>query len=138
MTRYLVDTNHLSACLNPVSHLRQRIRTLHRQGSNFGVCVPILCELEAGLVGYVHSSRSRRALRDMLGHELRIWPIESDLAPLYGQVFSELRRRGRVLSQVDMMAAAMCRQMKLTLLSTDRDFDSLPDLRCENWSTSGS
>jgi hypothetical protein len=31
--------------------------------------------------------------------------------------------------------AALCRHMDLTLLSTDRDFDALPDLRREGWVT---
>ena len=31
------------------------------------------------------------------------------------------------------MLAALCRQMNLTLLTTDRDFEALPDIRVENW-----
>jgi predicted nucleic acid-binding protein len=34
-----------------------------------------------------------------------------------------------------MMLAAMARQMKLVLLTTDRDFEALPDVRTENWVT---
>lgn len=32
-----------------------------------------------------------------------------------------------------MMLAALARQMKLTLLTTDRDFEALPKVRTENW-----
>jgi predicted nucleic acid-binding protein len=32
-----------------------------------------------------------------------------------------------------MMVAALCRRMNVTLLTTDRDFEALPDLRTENW-----
>jgi predicted nucleic acid-binding protein len=32
-----------------------------------------------------------------------------------------------------MMLAALARQHKLTVLTTDRDFEALPDLRVENW-----
>jgi predicted nucleic acid-binding protein len=32
-----------------------------------------------------------------------------------------------------MMLAALARQYKLTLLTTDRDFEALPDLKVENW-----
>jgi len=48
-------------------------------------------------------------------------------------VFNELRQKGRVLSQVDMILAAMGRQHKLTILTTDRDFEALSHLRTENW-----
>jgi len=32
-----------------------------------------------------------------------------------------------------MMLAALCRQMKLTLVTTDNDFAALPDIRSESW-----
>jgi predicted nucleic acid-binding protein len=31
------------------------------------------------------------------------------------------------------MLAALARQMDVTLATTDRDFDALPDVRTENW-----
>jgi predicted nucleic acid-binding protein len=55
------------------------------------------------------------------------------LAAIYGAIYLDLRRRGRILSQVDIMLAALCQQLNLTLLTTDRDFEALPDLRTENW-----
>lgn len=39
------------------------------------------------------------------------------------------------MSQVDMLLAALCRHMNLILLSTDTDFDALPDIERENWLT---
>jgi len=33
------------------------------------------------------------------------------------------------------MPAALARHMDLTLLTADRDFEALPDLRVENWLT---
>ena len=38
-----------------------------------------------------------------------------------------------MLSQVDMMLAALARQKDLTLATSDRDFEALPDVRTENW-----
>ena len=64
---------------------------------------------------------------------LRVWPIDQTVARIYGQIFAELRNRGRVLSQVDMILAALARQMDLTIVTSDRDFDALPDIRKENW-----
>jgi predicted nucleic acid-binding protein len=46
----------------------------------------------------------------------------------------ELRRSGRVLSQVDIMVAALARQMKLTILTTDGDFEALSDIEMADWS----
>ncbi len=32
-----------------------------------------------------------------------------------------------------MLLAALCRSLDATLLSSDRDFDALDDIRVENW-----
>ena len=37
------------------------------------------------------------------------------------------------LLQIDMMQAALARQLGLVLLTTDRDFNVLPGLSIENW-----
>ncbi len=59
--------------------------------------------------------------------------MDAETVRLYSTVYIELRRQGRVLSQVDMMLAALARQHRLTILTTDRDFEALADLRVENW-----
>jgi predicted nucleic acid-binding protein len=48
-------------------------------------------------------------------------------------LYNELKGKGRVLSQVDMMIAALARRMDLVVLTTDRDFEALPDIVTENW-----
>jgi predicted nucleic acid-binding protein len=66
-------------------------------------------------------------------YHVRLWPLDANTARQFGTVYMELRRLGRVLSQVDMMLAALARQHKLTVLITDRDFEALTDLQAENW-----
>jgi tRNA(fMet)-specific endonuclease VapC len=134
MTDYLLDSNHLSAALRKVSQLRDRMHQARRAGNRFISCYPVLCELEAGIQQTRHPDENRRRLNQLLRH-VRLWPIDGETARIYGGVFIELRRRGRVLSQVDMMLAALARQHKLMVLSTDRDFEALADLRVEDWVT---
>jgi predicted nucleic acid-binding protein len=100
MAGSLLDTNHLSAALKPVSPLRERIQQARRAGIRIGTCVPVLCELEAGFPPGSRGESYRKALRRLLGR-VRLWPIELEIARLYGEIFQELRSRGRVLSQVD-------------------------------------
>jgi tRNA(fMet)-specific endonuclease VapC len=59
--------------------------------------------------------------------------MNSDCARIYGELYLTLKRKGRILSQVDLMLAALAKQMNLTLLTTDRDFEALPELPTENW-----
>jgi len=132
MAGFLLDTNHLSEALRPVSRIRDRIGQLRILGVRVGTCVPVLCELEAAFPSGDRGEAYRRALNRLLGR-VRLWPLEREVARAYGEVFQELRRRGRVLSQVDMILAALARQRDFTLATADRDFEALPDVRTENW-----
>ena len=129
---FLVDTNHLSAAINPVSRLRDRLVREHRKGARFRTCVPVLCELEAGIQDSRHIESYRRQLGHLLG-KVKLIPMELAVAQGFGEIYLDLRRRGRPLSQVDMMLAALARQTKFTLLTSDHDFEALPDIRIENW-----
>jgi len=64
---------------------------------------------------------------------VRIWPVELAVADRHAEVYHALKKAGRALSQVDMMLAAMARQLQATLLTTDQDFQALPGIQSENW-----
>ena len=132
MPDYLLDCNHLSAALRRVSPVRERIHRRRRAGHRFISCYPVLSELEVGVQQTPKPEENRRRLAQLLRH-IRLWPLDAETARLYGEVNLELRRHGRVLSQADIILAAVARQHKLIVLTTDRDFEALADLRVENW-----
>ena len=131
MADYLLDCNHLSAALRRVSPVRERIHRTRRAGHRFISCYPVLC-VEVGIQQTPKPDENRRRLAQLLRH-VRMWPLDAETTRFFGTVYIELRRLGRALSQVDMMLAALARQHKLIVLTTDRDFEALPDLTVENW-----
>ncbi len=134
MARYLLDTNHLGAALNDESGIRHRLYQAMASGNNLGTCVPVLCELETGIAQTRRRRENQRILATLLRH-IRIWPLDASIAPMYAEIYHDLRRRGRVLSQVDMLLAALTRSFNGTLLTSDRDFEAIEDLRVESWLT---
>jgi tRNA(fMet)-specific endonuclease VapC len=133
MTGFLLDTNHVGLAVDRASAVGQRIFEARLAGMRLGTCLPVLCEIEAGMRHVRRKVKYRRDLSHLL-LQLRLWPIDLKTARIYGDMYTELRRRGRVLSQVDIMVAALARQMKLTILTTDRDFGALADIRTADWS----
>jgi tRNA(fMet)-specific endonuclease VapC len=129
---FLVDCNHLSAALHRVSAVRERIQQARRAGQRFISCYPVLCELEVGIQQTQKPDELRRRVAHLLRH-VRIWPLDAETSRLYGAVYIELRRQGRALSQVDIMLAALARQHRLIVLTSDRDFEAVSDLAIENW-----
>jgi tRNA(fMet)-specific endonuclease VapC len=132
MANYLLDSNHVSPALRKVSPVRTRILQARLAGHRFITCHPVLCELEVGVHQTARPDENRRQLALLLRH-IRLWPFDAETARHYGAIYLELRQKGRVLSQVDMMLAALARQHNLILLTCDRDFEALPDLTVEDW-----
>src|SRR5438552_12653055 len=126
MTLYLLDTNHLSAAINRDAGIRANLRDVRLRGDRVGTCVPALCELQAGLALSTRRERNQQLVRELLA-EVRLWPLDQATALLYGELYHDLRRRGRALSQVDIMLAALARQINATIVSTDRHFEAVPD-----------
>jgi len=132
MTWFLLDTNHLSDAIKPVSRVRDRVQSARLEGHVFGICVPVLCELEVGLQQLRNEAEFRRRLSEFSRH-LQVWPLGTAIPGFFARMSLDLRGRGRVLSPIDIMLAALTRSMNLTLLTGDRDFEALPDIRIENW-----
>lgn len=136
MNRYLLDTNHFSAAIDRVSPVRERIYQLRRGGSRIATCIPVVCELEAGIQRTQDREGYERRMNVLLNH-VKLWPINRKAARLFGEIHHQLRQRGRALSQIDMMVAALARSMNAVVLTADRDFEALPELRTENWLNQG-
>jgi predicted nucleic acid-binding protein len=129
---YLLDTNHLGHAVTAGSVPRKRIGDLRARGAKLGTCVPVLCEIEVGIQQVSRPDVYRLNLEGLL-RQIRLWPIDRLTAQNYGEIQHDLKLRGRVLSQVDVMLAALARQMNLTIVTSDKDFAGLPDVATENW-----
>lgn len=133
MSGYLLDTNQLSLAVRMGARVLPRIKAELYRGRRVGTCVPVLCEIEVGACNVVDPAKYRKGLSRVLGL-VRLWPLTGATAGSYGEIANDLKRRGRALSQVDIMLAALCRELDLTLVTTDKDFAALAWLKTENWS----
>lgn len=132
MLAYLLDTNHLSQAIRRVSPLHDRMREVCRAGYRLGTCWPVLCELEAGISQSGDPNGFRRTLHSLL-KEVRIWPTDWSTAHFYGDLLNKVKKKGRILSHVDLVLAAMAIHLNVTLLSADKDFEATPEIKIENW-----
>ncbi len=132
MNRYLLDTNHLSAYLDRDASVEQKVDDRLRAGDRVGLCLPVLCEYRAGIRLGRRYQRNLSRLNAALGI-LRLWPIDEETATEFAELFRELRAVGRVMSQFDLLIAALARQRKLILLTADQDFRPVTGIQVENW-----
>ncbi len=132
MARYLLDTNH-AASLVTLSHpLRRRILDELRAGHSFSICIPVLTETLFG-IGILPRSEQNLAEWARLRPYLPCYPVDETDAELAARLQISLRRRGWQLETVDALVSVIALRNDLIVLTTDRDFEGVPDLARENW-----
>jgi predicted nucleic acid-binding protein len=132
VTVYLLDTNHASPLVTLSHPLRQRVLARVETGDQFAVCVPVIAETIFG-IGLLLRAVQNLAEWDRLKPFLPCYiPDETD-AKDAAHLKLALRRQGWQLDTVDALIAVIAVRHRLTLLTTNRDFQTVPKLQQENW-----
>ncbi|MEM7536164.1 MAG: type II toxin-antitoxin system VapC family toxin [Chloroflexota bacterium] len=135
MDDYILDTNHLSPVITPRHPLRIQILQQIRRGDRFAVGAPILTEF---LYGIQTARRSRQNMTEwnQLRHSFAFYRVDEPEEEYAARLQVILKRQGVQLKTVDALIAAIALHHDLILLTTDKDFRKVPDLRQESWLTS--
>ena len=132
MTAYLLDTNHASPLVTLTHPLRARVLQAVQHGDTFALTSINLAEVLYG-ISVLPRAVQNKAEWDRLRPALRVYAArERDAVEAVGLQVS-LRRRGWQLSTVDAFVAAIALRYDHTLLTTDGDFDAVPELKHTNW-----
>ncbi len=130
--RYLLDTNIVSY------HIRRSspalLRRLHATSSAH-VALSVVTEMELRY-GLARNPALRIApLVESFLSGIAILPLESSVAKKYASVRHTLVSKGAAVGPLDLMIAAHALAMGIVLITNNtREFNRIPDLRCEDWS----
>ena len=132
MANYLLDTNHLSPLVTAGHRLRQRVIRQLQHGDTFAFTVPSLSELLYG-ISIIPRAKQNLAEWQRLQPGFTCYiPDEAD-AEQAAHLQVMLRRRGWQLATVDAFIAIVALRYNLILLTTDKDFSNIPNLKQVNW-----
>ena len=135
MKRYLLDTGSASDTIFRRRGTPDRVKEARTAGHRIGIGLPVLGELYAGVEYSTTRDHNWEILRRNLGL-FTIWPYTPQAAEVYGRVYAELRRKGRIIEQVDLQIAAIALCLgNCTVVSKDGDLSAVPGLTVENWAT---
>ena len=131
--RYLLDTNALS---EPVRR-RPAPRFLERLGRlGAHVCTSVLCvgEMVFGARRRTPAFRYDRYLADVVLPHMPILEVDVAVATVNGELRAALERRGRLVSDIDLLVAATALHHDLVLVTHNvRDFVGIERLIVEDW-----
>lgn len=130
---WMLDTNTVSDIVRGKSPAARG--RLDRLKINEVGCISVVTEAEIyyGLAKKPPSLALRTALDNFLGR-IQILPWGSDEAHAYGTLRCKLGRAGKILSALDMLIAAHAISANATLVTGDKAFAQVEDLRPPvNW-----
>ena len=131
--RYLLDTGIAQDFQADRRGVRDRADAERVLGHRIGICVPVLGELWAGVEGSSTRERNLKKLRHALTR-LFIWPYTVEAAEEFGRIYTELKRAGRAMQQIDMQIGAIARTLRnCVVVSKDSDLSAISGITAENW-----
>ena len=112
--------------------MRQRVLLCLQAGDTFAVTVPVITETLYG-IGLLPRRTQNLAERARLRPSLACYLLDEADAENAAALQRSLRRQGWQLETVDALIAVVVLRYKLVLLTSDKDFAPVPNLKQENW-----
>jgi tRNA(fMet)-specific endonuclease VapC len=130
---YLLDTN---ICIYAIKQKHEQLLILLNEKSGEGLFISSLtvAELEFGVQNSQQVDRNRIALLKFLSY-FNILNFEGSDAIEYGRIKTELRKRGQIIGQIDLLLAAQAVNREMTLVTNNmKEFQRVRGLNIEDWS----
>ena len=129
-----MDSGIVSDWIDRRHSVDERVAAALRRGDHIGVGTPVIGELWGGVEFSSSSERNRASLARALSRVTR-WTFDERAAREYGRLYADLRRRGRIIPQIDLQIAAIALTLgNCTVVTKDSDFQAIHGLDVEDWS----
>ncbi len=132
MAHYLLDTNHASTLVTLHHPLRQKVITAMAAGHHFSVTVPVVTESVLGMSLLPRAIANRQEWEN-LRQDMKCFELDATDGLNAADLQLDMRKSGIKLETVDALIATIALRHRLILLSSDKDFHAIPNLRYENW-----
>lgn len=124
----ILDTNALSAVADSVP---AAIR-IFSQAPTMELPVIVLGEYRFGIAQSRHRKDYEEWLQEVIA-ATRVLPVDDDTSRHYALVRAELKKAGQPIPSNDLWIGALCRQYRLPLMSQDKHFDAIQNLKRIGW-----
>jgi tRNA(fMet)-specific endonuclease VapC len=128
---YLLDTDTCVYALRGRSSVRERLAAVGLEA--VAVSIITLAELRYGAACSARPEDNHRAIDDF-AQGINLLGIDPAIARAFGDFKANLRQRGELIEDFDLVIASTARTLNLILVTNNLEhFRRIPDLRLENW-----
>jgi tRNA(fMet)-specific endonuclease VapC len=130
---WLLDTNIIIHALNGVPRVRERLNAVS-DSDRVVTSTIVVAELIYGAEGSVRREENRQSIREKL-RRIEAVPVTLAIADRFGVVKAQLRSRGRLKADFDLMIAATALELGATLVTDDGPLlgGDITGLLVDNW-----
>ena len=129
--RYLLDTTTCSYIIKGnLPRVRERLARVPI--ANIGISVITEAELRFGVARRPEATKLKIAVEEFLLHA-EVQPWDSEAARHYAEIRAALESVGEPMGNLDMMIAAQALAIAAALVTNDRVFRRIRNLRIEDW-----
>jgi len=128
---YLLDTNIISELIkNPRGVIFSKIQNVGEDT----VCTSIIVACESRFGAKKKNSQKLIEKIEIILDSIEILPLTHPVEKYYAQIRTDLEQQGKPIGPNDLLIAAHCLSLGLTLVTNNvREFSRVPNLTVENW-----
>lgn len=129
MKRYFLETSVIINFLRGKQETIEMIKSLEGELVSSDVC---LAELFEGVYRTPANERNKveKGVRDFFAGLSEIYGLGSEIAEKFGQIRAELKKKGRVIEDLDILVAATCLAYDLILVTYNpKHFERIKELK---------
>lgn len=130
--KYMLDTN---ICIYAIKNNPSKIINKISKLNSGDLCISIItyCELMYGVENSKKKDMNKVALNTLLSN-IEILNCDVDSANCFAQIRSELKSKGNIIGDFDLLIAAHAKSKGLTLVTNNiKEFNRVKGLKIENW-----
>lgn len=117
MKRYFLETSVIIDTLRGRSQTTQLLDNLEGEFTSSYIC---LAELYEGIHRVKESERVKEGVNDFFAGLSGIYGIDRDIAEEFGRIRAILKKKGKVIEDLDIIIAATCIVNNLTMVTYNR------------------
>jgi len=133
--KYMLDTNTCIFLLKQEKNVMAAFLANRKEG--IGISTIVLAELEFGASNSANYEKNKARLVFFISL-VELLPFDASAAPVYGEIRTDLKRKGTPIGFLDMLIAAHAKSKGLVIVTNNiREFGRVEGLEVEDWTAAG-
>ncbi|NET40729.1 MAG: type II toxin-antitoxin system VapC family toxin [Okeania sp. SIO2B3] len=129
---YLLDTNIVSAFVNQNQKIRDKLLEVYTREQDIYISCISFYEVQRGLL-YVNATRKLSQFNEFCQEVTILFLDNLEIIEKASEIHIDLRRKGRLVQDADILIAATAIIHNLTLVSNDSDMSRVEGINLKNW-----